>query len=182
MKSLTILLCIFSFSVLHAQYSEGKIYFKNDSVSKGLIRVKTFGGIKFKTSENSEPLEYDYKTILGYDVKGWQYRYEKKKETRKPELFKLILEGKITIYEGKVYKPNTQTIDDSFSEVNSLMDWQTVYFIKANSKLIKVINKFKKKQLEIFQDCAELIEKIKQKELKKWQIYDIVEFYNEDCN
>ncbi|WP_203256620.1 hypothetical protein [Hyunsoonleella ulvae] len=178
MKSLTILLCIFSFSVLHAQYSEGKIYLKNDSVSKGLIKVKTFGGIKFKTSENSEPLEYDYKTILGYDVKGWQYRYEKKKETRKPELFKLILEGKISLYSNFVYNPGR--VDSNGFSIGASSS--TVYYIKVKEQLLAIGNRLKKKDIIIFEDCPLLIEKIQKKEFKKWDIYDIVEFYNEDCN
>jgi len=45
-----------------------------------------------------------------------------------------------------------------------------------------VFKSFKKNASIFFKDCSELVEKIRKKELKKSNIIEIVEFYNNTCS
>ncbi len=169
MRIAVALLTLSSFCAVNAQFNEGVVYFK-DSTSSGLIKVKSFGGIKFKPSENAVAIDYDYNQINGCDVNGWQYRYEKKSSADVPKLFKLILEGEISLYKDEI-----SNSDSTGSNGLRLQPYNTpVYFIKVEKELIRVGSKLKSRHLEIFDTCPLLIQKIKQ--------YDIVEFYNENCN
>jgi hypothetical protein len=88
MKNIFALFLLLSFTVLYAQYSPGTVYFKDNSTSEGLIKVKMFEGIKFKLKEDTEVVDYTSKQIKGYDVKGWQFRYVESNSSDKPKFFK----------------------------------------------------------------------------------------------
>ena len=47
---------------------------------------------------------------------------------------------------------------------------------------ISVLKGFKKRAVEYFEDCPVLIEKLQDRDLKKSDLKEIVEFYNKDCN
>lgn len=185
MKNIFALFLLLSFTVLYAQYSPGTVYFKDNSTSEGLIKVKMFEGIKFKIKEDTEVVDYTSKQIKGYDVKGWQFRYVESNSSDKPKFLKLILEGEISLYNSEVYSsglPNSNGSSQGGITFGIGPGTSKIYFIKVNDELIKLGTKLKKKHLTIFENCPTLIEKIKNKEFKKWDFYDIIEYYNEDCN
>ncbi|MBC3759904.1 hypothetical protein H7U19_15940 [Hyunsoonleella sp. SJ7] len=181
MKRTIALLFMLTFPIIHAQYHEGTVYFKGDSTSQGFIRVKTFDGIKIKPKKDAEPIDYDREQIQGYDVKGWQYRYVKKKPGAMPKLYKLILDGKVSLYADTPKSPSHLIADSPPNSVSIMINPYEIYYLKIEDMLYKVVNILKKKHMEAFKDCPLLIEKIENNEFKKWEVYDIVEFYNYDC-
>ncbi len=170
-----------------AQKKKGIVYFKDNTSIEGLIKVKTFSGIKFKKSKDSEAINYTHEQIKGYDVSGWQFRYVEDPDTQKIKLYKLIYEGEISLYEKLKANPNSiEVINTTTNMSNGFAVGITldipVYFIKTNDEVLKIGNNLKNKHHYIFDDCPLLIEKIKNKEFKRWDLFLMVEFYNEDCN
>lgn len=179
----TIFTLVFCIS-LNAQFKEGKIYFKDNKTIKGLVKVKTLGGIKFKTTSDSGAKDYSHEQIKGYDVNGWQYRYLKDNKTLAPKLLKLILEGEISLYSKIVKNPNSAISNGSPSGGIKMIinPFPTkIYYLKSKDSVVKIGTTIKKSHLEFFKNCPELIKKIKTKEFKKWEIYEIIDFYNFDC-
>lgn len=174
-------LTVFSFALVYAQYHKGTVYFKGDSTSTGLIRVKTFEGVKFKRSKEAEHVDYSREQIQGYDVKGWQYRYIKKKPGATPKLYKLLIDGKVSLYADTPKSPSHLIADSPPNSVSIMINPYEIYYLKIEDMLYKVVNMLTKKHIEAFKDCPILIEKIENNEFKKWEVYDIVEFYNYDC-
>ncbi len=179
MKKILILFVMLSFIFASAQYNNGTVFFKDNTFSKGLIKIKSFGGIKFKSDKNSEAVYYDYNQINGFDVKGKRYKYVKYNDNLTPRLFNERIKGKIMLYSNEVYNPGHMVPNSggiSFGGGTS-----TIYFIKVKNKLIRIGSKIKKKHIKIFNNCPSLIQKIEKKELKKIHVYKIIAYYNNNC-
>lgn len=184
MRKVIILLAIFAFTLLNAQKKKGIVYFKDNTTVKGFIRVKNFGGIKFKKTLESQAIDYTPNQLKGYDVSGWQFRYIENPETKKTKLYKLILEGQVSLYEKLQNDSNLSYLNNFHN--NSAFSFsvkynQPIYFIRTKKELVKIGKTLKKKYYYIFSDCSSLIKKIEKKQFKKWDLYPIVEYYNEDC-
>ncbi|MCR1025181.1 MULTISPECIES: hypothetical protein [Flavobacteriaceae] len=185
MKKTLTLFAILSFLFVNAQSDEGTIYLKDSTEIKGLIKIKTFGGVKFKNTIDSEATNYDHKQITGFDTGGEKYRYINNQEGFPPILLKEKLKGKISLYSNEVYNPG-HTIPNGFAGGGTGMTFgggsATIYHILVKDKLIRVGTKIKKKHLEILKDCTSLIEKIENKDLKKSDVYAIINYYNNSCD
>ncbi|WP_298550494.1 hypothetical protein [uncultured Algibacter sp.] len=184
MKKHLTLFAILCFVFVNAQYSKGTVFFKDSTTLEGLIKIKAFGGIKFKLNKDAEATTYNHKQISGFDVISGNFRYVTN-NTDDYVLLNELIKGKIILYSSQVYNPG-HTIPNGFAGGGAGMTYgggsATTYSIKVNDEIIKLGTKIKKKHHQYFNDCPVLIQKIEEKEFKKWDIYDIVEFYNEDCN
>ena len=56
-----------------------------------------------------------------------------------------------------------------------------LFYMKVDNKIITIGTHISKKHLVFFKDCPELINKIKNKEFKRKEIFKIINFYN-NCN
>ena len=90
MKNILLIIIIFSFSLANAQFNKGTVFFKDSTDQKGLIRIKIFGGIKFKAKKDSKSTFYDYNKIIGFDTDGKKYRYVKTKTDFNPSYLRKI--------------------------------------------------------------------------------------------
>lgn len=167
---------MFNFFVSTAQFKKGKLYLKNGETKTGLIKTRDFGGLKFKKHKGAETELYDYNNTIGYDIteKGIIKFLYKKIGLSNPRLMRIVRLGKINLYsqiQGK------REIITGLKYSNKF-----IYFIEKNDLTYKVGSKFKKKDLELINDCPILIQKIKKKEFKKKEIYKIVNFYNNNCD
>lgn len=183
MKHIFTLLILFSFAITHAQYNEGTAFFKDSTKLKGLIKIKGFGGIKYKTTKDADPITYDYNSVTGFEVDGDTYRYIKHQEGFAARLLKENLTGKIYLYSNEVYNPG-HSIPNGFGGAGGMMfggGSSTIYFLLIKDKITRVGAKLKKKHLELFKDCPSLIKKIENKDLKRRNVYDIVKYYNTNC-
>lgn len=185
MKNIITILIFFSCLLINAQFNKGTVFLKDSTELKGLIRIKSFGGIKFKTAQDSESTFYDYKQITGFDTDGEKYRYINNQEGFPPILLKEKIKGKISLYSNEVYNPG-HTIPNGFAGGGTGMTFgggsATIYHILVKDKLIRVGTKIKNKHLEILKNCTSLIEKIENKDLKKRDVYEIINYYNNSCN
>ncbi|TYP75313.1 hypothetical protein [Aquimarina intermedia] len=170
MKNIFTILLVFSFSLVNAQFNKGTVFLKDSTKLEGLVRIKTFGGIKFKSTKDSKSTFYDYKTITGFDTEGEKYRYIKYQDGFPPRLLKENIKGKISLYSNEVYNPG-HTIPNGFAGGGTGMTFgggsATIYFILVEDKLQRVGTRLKKKHLKILENCTSLVEKIKKKDLKK---------------
>src|SRR5690606_31960858 len=185
MKNIIIIIMVFSCSLANAQFNKGTVFLKDSTELKGLIRIKTFGGIKFKTTQDSESTDYDYKQITGFDTDGEKYRYINNQEGFPPILLKEKIKGEISLYSNEVYNPG-HSIPNGFAGGGTGMTFgggsATIYHILVKNKLIRVGTKIKNKHLEILKNCTSLIEKIENKDLKKRDVYEIINYYNNSCD
>jgi len=162
MKNIFIILIVFSSSLANAQFNKGTVFLKDSTELKGLIRIKAFGGIKFKPTKDSKPSIYDYNTITGFVTAGEKYRYIKYQDGFGPRLLKENIKGKISLYSNEVYNPG-HTIPNGFAGGG-------------------VGTRLKKKHLKILENCKSLTGKIKKKDFKKRDVYEILNYYNNSCD
>ena len=181
MKTIFLVILIFSCSFANAQFNSGTIFLKDSTELKGLIRIKSFGGIKFKATKDSKSTFYDYNKISGFDTDGKKYRYIKNQDGFPPKLFKEVIKGKISLYSKEVYNPG---VPNGFGGVGMNMGGTsaTIYYILIEDKLIRVGTRIKKKHLEILKNCPSLIENIKNKVFKKRDVFKIINYYNNNCD
>ncbi|WP_346883446.1 hypothetical protein [uncultured Algibacter sp.] len=180
-KSLTFF-AVLCFVFANAQFKTGTIFFKDSTSINGLVKTKIFGGVKFKLSKDSKIESYDYKQLYGFNVSGKKFRYIKGNYSATPRLLNELTNGKITLYSNQVYNPG-HTIPNGFSGGGMTFGGgtSTVYFMKVKGSLVRLGIKVKNKHKIYFKDCPLLIEKIENKELYKFDVLAIINFYNENC-
>jgi hypothetical protein len=178
MKKILTFIALISFLSTNAQFNKGTIYTKNGKPKNGLIKIRLLGGIKFKESESSKVMFYDYKHMSGYDIKDdgiiKKYRYKQIGNGR-PRRMKIVELGKINLY--RIFVSNA----GSSMAMGLPVSEGYVYFIEKNNKTIRIGGKIKNKRMNLFSDCPILIEKIKNKEFKKREVIEIVDYYNNNC-
>lgn len=181
MKNIFLIIIIFTCSLANAQFNKGTVFFKDSTDQKGLVRIKIFGGIKFKTEKDSKSTFYDYNKIIGFDTDGNKYRYVKNQDGFPPKLYKENIKGKISLYSKEVSNPG---VPNGFGGGGMTFGGgsATIYYILVKDKLIRVGTRIKKKHLKILKNCTTLIEKIKRKDLKKRDVFDIINYYNNSCD
>ncbi|WP_338360209.1 hypothetical protein [Yeosuana marina] len=176
MKIIFIILIVFSCSLANAQFNKGTVYLKDGNTKTGLIKERDLGGIKYKEKEESDVELYDHTSIDGYDIteKGIaKYRY-KKTENGFPQIMQIVRVGKINLYSIKVANRDIMT--------GIRVNYNFIYFIEKDNVITRVGKKLSKSDLELFKDCPSLIKKIKKKEFKKNDVYQIVNFYDMNCS
>lgn len=185
MKHILVILISFSFYLGTAQFNPGTVYLKDSTKIKGLIRIKSLGGIKFKPSNDAKSTFYNFNTITGFDTKGEKYRYLQSQVGYNPILLKEKISGKISLYSNEIYNPGV-IVPTGFTGGGAPMSFgggsATIYYILVENNLQRVGFKLKKKHLEILKDCKSLTEKIEKKYYKRRNVYDIIYYYNNSCD
>lgn len=202
MKRTLFLLLILFFVRANAQYSEGIVYFKNGDTTKGLIKKKP-RSIKFKTERKSKPIQLNHEKIngfqnqngefcykypnglnsskvLGFDSSSGKMIFEKSKnEPTTPILLKVILKGAINLYAVEISSP--MGLPSSGGGITFVGGSSTIYYIEKRTNFIEIGSKIKKSHLSYFNDCPILLEKIKDKTIRKNDPYSVIYFYNIEC-
>ncbi len=159
-----------------AKFELGTIYLKDGNTKKGIIKTRNFGGIKYKEKKESDVELYDYNNIIGYDITEngiVKYRY-KKVGNNNPQIMQIVRLGKINLYSIKVANRDITT--------GIKVNYSFIYFIEKDNITTRVGKKISKSDLEFFNDCPSLIKKIKKKEFKKKDVYQIINFYDMNCS
>jgi len=167
------------FTISNAQFQEGIIHLKGGKTIKGYISFNDSDEIKFKEEKTSNFVRYTFNTIDGFDLTKngiKKYRY-KDAVNEYPRLLQLIRIGKINLYQQMVNQyfhlgPNS----------NIKITPKIIYYIEKENVTLRTGKKISKSELEYFSDCPILMKKIKGKEIKKDDVYGIVNFYNINCN
>lgn len=167
-------------------YDKGIIYFSDGTSEEGLIKRRSFGGIKFRESMDSKPKSYDSSNIIGYDELTSDDKYRYKTVGDFTSLMKIVQLGELNLY--VVYKSGgSMPMGMGMGGANMAMSMSmsyggsNVYYIEKNEKTVNIGRKIRKNEWYLFEDCTILLEKIKQKEFSKGAIVEIVDFYNNKC-
>ncbi|SHN04795.1 hypothetical protein [Polaribacter sp. KT 15] len=203
MKQSLVLLFLFISLSLTSQsifnsYEEGKIYFRDSTQTKGLIKITSSDKIKFKKTKNDKKEILDYKTVRMLKfIDGTEYIYKLSKKTNKILLIKRAIEGKLNLYSFEVTNNSLPGMGmaPGLSITFGLSNSRTVYYIGSNESdfMEKLPNnpkskKFKKIISKYTSDCKNFIELIKDKksvinnfENKNSRVEDIIKYYNANC-
>ena len=177
-KHLTYLLML-CFLITSAQYERGTIYLKDGSTKQGLIKNRNSKDIKFKETGDSEIMTYDYNYISGYDTTDRFFRYKSEYKSS-PILYELLTRGKINLYSLKKSSPGFAIPEGGGATFGG--GASSIYFIEKEERFMKLGRKVNKGNLFYFTDCQILIKKIKSKEIKGTNVYNIIDFYNTSCD
>ena len=168
-------------------------YKANKNANKEFIE---FDDIKsLSISENGEFVDYEikYKKIPNTytnnddddDDDDEPIKNKKEFHYSSPLLLKVEIKGKVNLYSILVANPPSMG-------PNGMMygggGTHTVYYVsKNNSEFISSLvgtfgGGFKRRAMKFFNDCPELVEKIKRRKYKFRDFKEIVQFYNNKCN
>ncbi|XMO87557.1 hypothetical protein AAFN75_04580 [Algibacter sp. AS12] len=194
MKNIFILIILFYSLGAKAQFGLSKgelyekaiVYFTDGTSEKGLIKRRSFGGIKFRENLDSKPETYDSSNVTGYDDLNTNEKYRYKTVGDFTMLMKIVQLGELNLF--VVYK-SSGSMPMGMGGANTGMPMMSmgyggsnVYYIEKNDNTVNIGRKIRKNEWHLFEDCPVLLEKLKQKELSKGAIEDIVDFYNSKCN
>jgi len=170
---------------MNAQFNPGIVYLKAGDSIKGLIKIRTFDGIKYKENKNSDEVIYYNSALSGfnisYDNELVAYRL-KTVGNGFPRRMTFEITGKVNLYSKSVYNPG-HSIPGGFAGGGMTVGGgsSTIYFLEIKNKLIRIGPKLKKKHYKLFSNCPAFIEKFNAKDIKKTEITEVIAFYNKKC-
>ncbi len=177
---------------LNAQQVKTTLYFKDGTVKSGYGKLANGDKVKFKKEKKEKAVKYHFSLLkeVQFDLGNiLTYVYLNVKNIEKPKVLKRIVDGKISLYTLATggYAPASNA-GGGFGGVY-MYYINDFYVKKATSKSVTHLGSdqlfsknFKKAASVFFKDCPSLVEKIQNEELKKRDIKEIVEYYNENCN
>lgn len=193
---LTLLIYFISIPNIFCQKESGKIFFKDKTTISGLCKIKGDDNIKFKKNKDSESITYDVKLIDKIEINEYgffeTYRYKAIKDENTSKWMKVMIVGKVNLYKKDAYMNYDSGISSSGfgGRIGTLGSGPVEHFYvshEGNTEVFKITSlgdisrSFRKVASDFFKDCPVLEEKIKNKELKKEDIEQVVKFYNSKC-
>lgn len=184
----TYLLLLTTF-ICFSQKEHGTITLNNGSTITGLVKV-TKSAFKFKESEDSEAVKYDFekaKEATITDKKGiiTKFEFVALKEGKQPELLQIVEDGYMRLYSDS----NTYFGSAAPGAGSSFRTTETYYVKRKNETVaqyylaVGYIPKigFKKVIETYFKDCLEIQQKVENKEFRSNDYIEVVKFYNSNC-
>lgn len=189
MRTLFTFTAVLLYALSFAQSEKGTVTLTDGTVVSGFVKV-TNNAFKFKATENSESVKYNYEAAKEAEVtdkKGVSTKYEfiVLKEGKKPELFKIIIDGYLRLY----YDESVSFGGGAMGAPSSFKNGGTYYIKRKNENVaqyyhaVSYIPKigFKKVIESYFTDCTLLQQKVDNKEFRADDFTDVVKFYNSNC-
>ncbi len=162
------------------------ITLKNGTELKGYAKISGFN-IRFSETRRGKDTKYNHEEIdflkikVNNSYKTLTYKLEKGK--KKPILLEILIQGKVNLYikDDRSYSPNGGSYG---SIANSLHNSVPKYFVEKENEdsIIRFKQNFNKQAKEFFKDCSNLTEQIGKKYFRRKDTFEIVEYYNENCN
>lgn len=205
---ITLLFCLLTISLTYGQYdwTKGKLVLKNGDTLKGQIKLPmisknlvAFNGkekVKYRKNRKSKKIKYDETKVekvifrnSDTEIAFFEYIPISKK---KKGLFKVISSGKATLYARTVSMTSSTPMymggpnGGTWNHWNySFSDFNEFYVLKEDeanaSPLItaRLSRSFKKRAMEYFSDCPNLVSKLDKRMYVKDDIKDVIDEYNE---
>ncbi len=199
----TIALAVFtllSLQVITAQKNKAVITFKNGTTKSGLGKLIK-DGVKFRLNKKSKAKKYDFdniKKVKIYTINDIEtYVKLKIKDKNKPRVLEELAAGNVYLYElSRIGYTNyggvgfggvgggvgAGAFGGATYNINNFyvrrQNEKEAYHLGSNQLFTK---NFKKAASSYFKDCSSLVAKIQNKELKKRDLREIVEYYNTKC-
>lgn len=186
-------------SNIHAQYKETTLSFRDGTVKNGISKfVFLSSDLKFKKDKaQKKPTILTYKKLDKFITHSrgekTEYQYKIVKGIPGVKLLKVKRRGKVDLF-YEVRTSNSAPMGGAGGGMGFSMGVSSsseVYYIaKKDSPIVDKLfglfgptkKRFKKIVPKLFSECKELIKLINKKELKKGDIVEIVDYYNNDCN
>jgi len=195
---LLLVLCLGVSTVNFAQNTKAVLQFKDGTTKTGLGKI-VGNKVKFKMNKYDKAIKYSFTlldsvkihsnigqiTYVGIKVKGYE----------EPIVLQPIRRGKVNLYQRVTVGYNPGFVNSgfgggmgytgagynySFNDFYVKKQGEAEAFHLGSNQLFT--KNFKEAASDFFKDCPELVKKIEDKEFKKKQLKEIVEFYNNQCN
>lgn len=166
----------------------------NDGTSvDGIGKLKTIlttreEVIVFKKDENDNDKTWTSKDVKGItiidDDEVRDYQYLKVSKYSFPELYEVIVDGFVILYEKIKISVIRETLEDSNLNSPSVRSYEKkTYYLKKEQEEFptKIKDNYIKSISEYMKDCDPLVRKIKNHEYDYSMIKEIVEYYNDIC-
>jgi len=192
---ISIFILLFSISSV-AQKFKAELIFKNGDAIIGLGEPAQKNLIRFRKEKKAKKEFFTFEEVdtlkVYYDFNPTIFVYQRIKGRVYPNVLELADVGKNVIF----YRDNTQGYM-TFSNVgamNGMGRGRTVnlthsFVRKTNDDMAThlgsndwISKNFKKAASNFFSDCPQLVKKIENKELKKKNLMEIIDFYNNSCD
>lgn len=180
-------------SIYFDQYEEATIHFLDGTSVRGYGKITSQYLIKFKVTETSKPDIWKELMVKGITLHreniDIDFLYVKVEGRSRIKLLEVIELGEISIFaEVKSYWMTTR---DGFNGKNGLPympfnQRETSFEIFAKRQNEDAINfttvfKFKKVASKFFENCPQIVDRIKNRTYKRGDIIDMVYYYNDYC-
>ena len=176
---------LFTTNNILAQDQEADLIFKDGDTISGFAMITKSDRIKFRVSQEDKPSKWDFKTVKGIILYGLddqiELEYITYNKKQKPVLMEILYFGKVNLYR----RSGSSFFIPSFNEVGgSLKKGGSTLYVKREHEEIatNLAGRFKKKSLEYFKDCPEIVEIFQTKRYLKYSIEDVVVEYNTFCD
>lgn len=193
MRFTFVLLVIFFFQNCLSQTDQAKLIFIDNTELDGFATIKN-NKILFRLSLIDIADEWDENMVKRIIFYGYNtvfiYAYLQINNHSKPRLFEVVTEGNVTLYSDFTRNKNGwNNLQDNlrspmrtFTFFDPNVDMPDIYLKRDFEEFPVDLNfNFKKQAMDYFSDCEVLVEKIKLGKLRKNQIDEIVNYYNDFC-
>lgn len=189
-KSIIFILLIFFIGKTFCQNQKANLLFLDGTFLEGYGMITEKNEIKFRISLEDEPDIWDNLIVKGITFYGFEisqeYEYIHTKKQKKPELLRIIKKGKITLYERKkVVWRSVPKISKNDNLSNGLHRIEVIdlFMKRKHEKMAILYNRTMKKSIqEYFKDCEVIMDMIKEKEYRKFNRIQLVNYYNVFCD
>ena len=183
---------------MEAQKTDATLTFKNGQVSKGFAEIKGRHYVKFRQSKEIKPEKIHFseleKVAIEFEEGTTTYVYLPKKGKKKSKIYKRLYQGDVSLYMWNTggsnvgYNAAAPGTMGGNRVVGSSFYWET-YFIKRKQDdgltlffgTSGYVRGYRRAVRKFFNDCPELLEKVKNKEFKRKHVIETIEFYNQNC-
>lgn len=178
-------------SSILAQKTEVIVVFNNGDSLSGYGSI-TGDYLKFKINKKSKPIKYHFSKLKYTNLLSKNriqtYKYIQIKSENDFRVLEEILTGKVNLYIDKKNGYNYNITSNSGYMGGQPYSINRYYLKRKNENQVTPIGSdelfsknFNKSVLNFFSDCSFLINKINNKEFKKKDIVEMVNYYNLNC-
>lgn len=189
-------------SIVSAQKTEAKLYFKDGSEQIGFAKFKGKDKVKFKETKKDKPIIYNWEDLTKITLTKpgsgrYHFYYKKIKGTETFKPLQLVSDGEIKLYrivtKGYDIKYSNGTNSGVFGSDNAIpqttrTEIEDFYISKTDEDVIDMsygsefFKNFKETSISFFADCKDIVTKIEDGTCTINDIRDIVFYYNFKCN
>jgi len=189
-EKLLFLSFLFTISNFFAQSYKADLIFKDGDTIQGYGTITKRNEIEFKVAPEDKADKWNYEIVKGvifHDLNtSKEFEYVKLNRKQMPVLLELIYRGKVNLYQHSYTYFTSSSF--SFNNFNGLGDRRqhkgATLYVKRDHETIatNLAGRFKKKCLEYFKDCQEIVEIFNSRRYLKYSIEDVVVEYNTFCS
>lgn len=191
-KQLLVLFFVLSALLGYSQLEPAEIVLNNGKKLSVLAKIKG-DYIKYKTHKEAKREEIHFSTISSFEILAGKekktYKWVKVKD-KNYRVLEEVCTGRVSMYLSTAigYSPTPSPGMGGFRGVSNSYTIENYYLKRTTETEAEHLGSnqwftknFKDAASAYFSDCPELVEKIKNKEYKKRDLVEIVEYYNNEC-